>query len=113
MITQEIENKIRGKLILIGISFINNEGALIEQYQTHGFIENLTNSGIIRINRSENNIFQIPYDPEILKEAEPGEYRERTTGIIIKDPDFIMSWEVTVKSIYDLDEIKRSGYIAS
>lgn len=109
---EEIKNSIEGKIVLIGLSFINKEGELIEQYQTHGFIEELTELGILRIIQSDNTVFQIPYDHESFNKAEPGDYTARTTGIIIKDPDFIISWEIEVSQNENLEELKRVGYVA-
>jgi hypothetical protein len=109
---EEIKNSIEGKIVLIGLSFINTEGELIERYQTHGFIEGLTELGILRIIQPDNTTFQIPYDHDTFNKAEPGDYRARATGIIIKDPDFIISWEVEVSQNDNLEELKRVGYVA-
>ena len=44
------------------------------------------------------------------KKAELGEYREKSTGEIIKNPDFIMTWNIEVDDGADIDEIKNFGY---
>lgn len=112
MSLKETENSLHGKLFLIGLTIINNDQELIEQYQTHGTFHQLTESGLIRIKRNDGSIFQLPYDTEAIRKAEKGEYRERSTGYIIKDPDFIMTWEITSSDgDINTENIKKHGYI--
>ena len=66
---------------------------------------------LFKFERKDGSIFQMPYENETIKSAEKGEYRERSTGIIIKDPDFIMMWEITLNENDNTDKIKRIGYI--
>jgi hypothetical protein len=107
---EELQEFLKGKSFLIGLTFISEENEIIEQYQTNGSVKKLTNDGILRIIRDDDSIFQMPYDKDAIKKAEKGEYRERATGRIIKDPDFIMTWEIVTEDIDDLDEIKKYGY---
>ena len=53
----------------------------------------------------------MPYDKDTISKAGNGEYREKATGEIIKDPDFIMTWEITTVEDDNLDDIKKHGYI--
>ena len=111
MTWEELQIYIKGKLFLIGLSFVDKNGDLIEQYQTHGTVVELTNDGLFKLEREDNSIFQMPYDKETINKADKGEYRERSTGQIIKDPDFLMSWEITIDDNYDINEIKKVGFI--
>ena len=111
MTWEQLQEYLKGKTFLIGLTFIDKKGVLIEQYQTHGTVSELTNNGLFRIKRKDGSIFQIPYDSETIQKAEKGEYRERATGEIITDPDFIMRWEITTNEHSNLDEIKAHGYI--
>ena len=38
--------------------------------------------------------FTLPPDPEAFEAAEPGQYRLRTTGEVVTDPDFLTIWTV-------------------
>lgn len=85
---QEMDNnKYIGKLILIGLSFIAENGELLEQYQTHGYIEKIEKNGMMRIRRDGVPIFTIPFDEEAITEAKPGLYRERSTGAELREPN--------------------------
>ena len=44
---EELQDYIKGKLFLIGLTFVDKNGDLKEQYQTHGTVLELTNDGII------------------------------------------------------------------
>ncbi len=41
-------------------------------------------------------VFRLPFDPEALKVAAPGEYRLRSTGEVVVNPDFTTVWSVTL-----------------
>ena len=99
-----------GKLILIGISFVSKDDELIEQYQTHGYIEKIEENGLMRIRRDGLPIFTIPFDEESISNAAPGTYRERETGIEIEDPDYLTSWSVHQSQKLNIERYKKFGF---
>lgn len=111
MTWQQLQVYLKGKMFLIGLTFVDQDGQLVEQYQTHGTVLELTDDGIFKIERKDIGIFQMPYDKDAIKKADKGEYREKGTGVIVKDPDFIMTWEITTFANDNLDDIKMRGYI--
>lgn len=106
----ELRNHLKGKVFLIGLTFTDQEGEIIEQYQTHGTVAKLTVDGFFKIIREDNSVFTIPYDRETIKAAKEGEYREKNTGQIIRNPDFIMTWEIKTTRDDDFEDIKKRGY---
>ena len=111
MTYEQLQEFLRGKVFLIGLTFIDNEGELIEQYQTHGIVSELTDDGLIRIKRKDNSIFQMPYDKDTINKADKGEYRLRATKEVVIDPDFLMTWEISTSGNDDLEKTKMYGYI--
>lgn len=111
MTYKQLQEYLQDKTILIGLTFIDNEGELIEQYQTHGIVSELTDDGLIKVRRKDNTIFQIPYDKDIIKKAEQGEYKLRATKEVVINPDFITTWEISIHDNDNLEEIKMYGYI--
>lgn len=103
------EDDLVNKLILIGLTFNDKEDRMIEQYQTHGIVKEIID-GLLKIKLDDNSIFQLPYDPENISKADNGDYKERSTGKIIRDPDYIITWEITVMNVSDIEEIKRIGF---
>ncbi|WP_430405988.1 hypothetical protein [Fluviicola sp.] len=110
MTWRELRNHLKGKVFLIGLTFVDQEGKVMEVYQTHGTVSKLTVDGFFKIRRADNSIFTIPYNRDTIKAAKEGEYREKTTGEIIKNPDFIMTWEVKTATHDKLEDIKKNGY---
>ncbi len=113
MTWDELKEYLKEKVFLIGLSFVDKNGNLVDQYQTHGTIIELTDDGLFKIKREDNSIFQMPYDKNTIKKADKGEYREKSTGQIIINPDYIMTWEITLNESYDTSEIKKVGFITA
>lgn len=111
MTWEELQNYLKGKLFLVGLTFVDENGILKEQYQTHGIVQELTNDGLIKLIREDKTIFQMPYDNETINEAEKGEYREKSTGQIINNPDYIMTWEISITENDNINEIKEVGFM--
>ena len=93
--SREIVRYLR-KHIIVGLTYLDHEGNFVEQVQFHGYI--------VRINQSEGIVIQIgttekeyalPPDLASIKNAPPGEYRFRTTGEVVNNPDFMTSWTIT------------------
>lgn len=104
------KNKI-GKLILIGIRYYNSNNELLEQYQTSGIIESITDKEIKIKRENYKELFTIPNDDRAIIEAKPGDYRERQSGKVIKNPDYISQWTVTGNgSKENVDNYKEKGF---
>jgi hypothetical protein len=86
-----------GKRILVGLTYLDSKGQLMRQLQYHGFISRITAEGIfVRLPNGEDHC-SLPPDTACLKKAPPGEYRLRSTGEIITNPDYLAQWTITKK----------------
>lgn len=110
MTWEELKEFLKDKIFLIGLTFLDNQGTIIERYQTHGKVIELTNDGLFRIEKPNKVVFQIPYERESIVKAEKGEYRERGTGKIITNPDFVMTWSITVNKDDNFEDVKTFGF---
>ncbi|MCP3930936.1 MAG: hypothetical protein GY705_17765 [Bacteroidetes bacterium] len=99
-----------GKLILIGLSFIDEKDELIEQYQTHGHIRTIEENGMMRIDRDSLPVFTIPFDEEAISKANPGIYRENSTGTEIENPDYTTSWSINTVKAENIEGYKQNGF---
>lgn len=106
----ELQTFLKGKVFLIGLTFVDQDNELIEQYQTSGMVDELTDDGLFRFKRADGSFFQLPYENETINEAAKGEYRERATGNIIINPDYITSWEIQVSRTDNIENMKQNGY---
>ena len=83
-----------GKKILIGITYVDKDENPLEQVQLYGTIEvaDARGAGVrIQGEARRGEFLRLPPDRRAFKQAEPGEYRLRTTG------------EVGRRSGFDLD----------
>lgn len=102
-----------GKRILIGINYFDKNNTLIEQYQTSGVIDSVTETKINIKREGCDELFVLPNDDGAILEAKPGEYKEKTTGKIIKNPSFIAQWDIYGDgSKKHLEGYKRFGFMS-
>lgn len=87
-----LEN-IVGKKILVGLSFYSSEDKLLNQEQFAGTVVS-TSSDKITIELENGVIRTIPADLRSTKPAPRGEYRLRSTGEIVVDPDLLSTWNI-------------------
>jgi hypothetical protein len=83
-----------GRTIIIGITTLEHDGSLLEQAQKYGVIERIDTKGIA-IRLSDGELFLLPPDVRALRPAPPGEYRFRSTGEVVTNPDVMTTWTIT------------------
>ena len=84
------------KHIIIGITIVDHENNLVEQFQLHGDIVRISLEEcciVVKLNNSDDE-YTLPPDLSAIEEAPPGEYRLRSTGEVVTNPDFMTSWTV-------------------
>ena len=88
-------NNVLGKTILVGITYLDSQGDLIEQIQFSGTIIRADeHSGIVIKKANVNETFALPPDINSISVATPGEYRLRSTGEIVVNPDLLTTWVI-------------------
>jgi hypothetical protein len=117
-----------GKLVLLGLTFTDSDGEVIEQAQRYGMVEAAdADSGFaIRLISEghpwDGELYRVPPDIRPFAEAKPGIYRLRSTGEEVVDPDFTATWEIQSPSDEDdtpekrqarLEEKRRLGFPSS
>jgi hypothetical protein len=85
-------NELMGKTALVGISRYGAEGALLGREQFFGKVVRADEKAIAI--EADGEIYTLPPDTSPVRRARPGEYKLRSTGKIIKDPDFLITWNV-------------------
>ena len=99
---EERGSALLGKYALIGLSFVDQHEKVISQVQRHGrIVEADKDRGIgIRLVAHgkpwDGEVYRLPPDLRAFKDAPAGEYRLRSTGEVVVDPDVTASW--TIKS---------------
>ena len=92
---EEEAKAIIGKHLLVGVTRRNRNEEVTGVEQFHG--------EIIRASREEGIILRlsgsgeerwVPPDLSRLEQADPGEYRLKSTGEVVVNPDFLSTWTV-------------------
>jgi hypothetical protein len=93
---EEVRNLI-GKRVLVGVTHRTMEAEVVWLEQFHGVVDRVNRSEGVILRLPEGEERTIPPDLSRLEPAAPGEYRLKTTGEVITDPDFTTMWTVYPK----------------
>lgn len=80
-----------GKVLLIGLTYYSHDKIFIEQRQYWGTVIE-SNKTAICVKQKNGEIFRLPPDLSSTKLAPPGEYRLKSTGEVVINPDFLATW---------------------
>ncbi|WPC14475.1 hypothetical protein LEQ04_07530 [Riemerella anatipestifer] len=58
MTWEEFKENLKNKTFLIGITFVDENGDIIDEYQTSGKVLELTDNGILKLKRENENFFK-------------------------------------------------------
>ena len=85
-----------GKYILIGITYYDHDDNFIEHKQFHGNIVSADqmNGIVVRTLGNQEETICLPPDFRAFQKAKPGEYHLKSTGEIVEDPDFLVTWRM-------------------
>ena len=112
-----------GKTVLLGLTFTDADGDVIEQTQRHGVIaaadpEDGVSVRFVAPGRPwDGELYRLPPDLRSLRAAPPGAYTLRATGETVVDPDYMWSWVISSspestpeQRAARLDEARRLGF---
>lgn len=98
------------KVILVGITVLDENEELITQIQVYGPVIRVSAEGIVIKRNITATEFSIPPDFEHIIEAEEGEYRLRSSGEVVINPDYISSWIVRSNSDQEVEYYTNFGF---
>ena len=87
-----------GKYVVVGLTYEKPDGSAERQEQVHGKISAAdAHKGfcVILEGVKKGQVYRLPPDLRPFKDAAPGEYRLRSTGEVVVDPDLLATWIVT------------------
>jgi hypothetical protein len=84
-----------GKYVVVGVNYTDQNGELVEQKQFHGRVVRANaREGVVLIQPSGDEM-KLPPFLRAFQPARPGEYRLRSTGEVVANPDYTCTWSVT------------------
>jgi len=105
-----LRSELPGKSFFVALTFVDVTGHLLDQHQTSGTVESLTEDGFLLLRQQDGSLFRLPADPQIIRNATPGEYRVRNSGARVLNPDYLGQWEVTVRTAGELERYREGGF---
>lgn len=98
-----------GKRVLVGLTVLSTEGEPIEQRQLSGTVAGVVADRGIELHLDDGEVYWLPPDARSLEEARPGEYRLRSSGEVVRDPDYLCFWQI---SMSEQGYLPESGFQA-
>ena len=95
---ENIAKGVVGKVLLVGLTYLEADGNLIEQQQFFGTVVSAdSRKGILLSLKGQRagEQFKLPPDTRAIEIAAAGEYRLRATGEVVIDPDFSALFSIT------------------
>jgi hypothetical protein len=92
---QSIASKLVGKLMLVGLTYMDAENRPLRQEQFFGRVISAGQTVGIRLSLEGGRIgenFDLPPDTRSIQQATPGAYRLRSTGEVVTDPDYTVTY---------------------
>lgn len=81
-----------GTHVLAGITRMDRSGRVLKQQQIHGrVVRAIPGEGVYILDADGKEHWLPPHRPSYVP-ADPGEYRLRSTGEIVVDPDYVTTW---------------------
>jgi hypothetical protein len=86
--------QIVGKCVVVGITYTDDAGRSVDQTQFHGRVVRANAEEGLVLVRPSGEEFRLPPLLKALQKASPGEYRLRSTGEVVVNPDYTCTWSV-------------------
>jgi hypothetical protein len=84
-----------GKVVLVGVSYCNAAGDVLEDKQFFGTVLRINGKeGLVISSGVDGSECAFPPELDRYTPADPGEYRLKTTGQVVVDPDFTSMWHL-------------------
>jgi hypothetical protein len=87
-----------GKTVIIGLTYVDAEGAVDRREQLHGQIVSADSEKGFAVElrgKRAGETYWMPPQPDNVHPAPPGTYRLRSTGEEIVDPDLVSNWIIS------------------
>lgn len=93
---EKLADKLIGKRLLVGVTQTDEKGAMLRRSQIAGrvIIADRIRGICIKNEQSDEDTW-LPPDTRGIEPASPGEYRNRATGEVVSDPDYVARWVIS------------------
>ena len=108
----QVRDAMSTEVLMIGpLHTLRHAAKLMSQRHVgSAIVHNPETSGIGIDIADDSEIYWLPPHLEAFQPAEPGEYRLRSTGEVLVDPDFVSTWTIEKDDSEDRPETSDRGY---
>lgn len=95
---EALATELPDRIVLVGLTFVDQQDEVVEQEQFWGKIVCVDRDRGIQIELRgvrAGSDYWLPPDTGSFNRADAGEYKLRTTGELVVNPDFISTWTIT------------------
>jgi hypothetical protein len=92
-ITPERAAELIHKHVLVRLTWLDSNGGVRKQEQLHGNVISASASGIL-LQLPDGLEYNLPPDYRAFEKANAGDYRLRSTGEVVINPDYVATWIV-------------------
>ena len=86
-----------GKSILVGLTYRDHRGNVTEQQQIFGEITKIAEEdNTMEVDEPDGTYWTLPYFPMTILEPPRGIYKCRVNALEIRNPELLMSWQITI-----------------
>ena len=90
-----------GTYVLAGITYLDHAEKPIEHKQVHGRVVRASRrEGVVLKLEPSGDEFRLPPCIDAFKVAAPGQYRLRSSGEVVTDPDFTCMWSARSPTVH-------------
>jgi hypothetical protein len=93
-VDEDFAAELLGTHLLVGVTHVDHAGHVLEQQQFHGTVIRASISEGVILLDPEGREHWVPLCRDAFRPAEPGEYRLRSTGEVVKNPTWLSTWTV-------------------
>lgn len=96
---EQVASEILGASVVVGLTFNKPDGQLDHHEQMHGRVGTADVQRGICVHlegHREGEMFWLPPDTRSVFRASPGEYRLKSTGEVVSNPDFTLQYTITL-----------------
>jgi hypothetical protein len=88
---------LKGSLVLIGLTQLDSTGRETGRWQLYGRVMSADEKAGIKVRlegKREGETYTLPPATDAIRRAKPGNYELGSTGEVVTDPDFTITWVI-------------------
>lgn len=96
----EFARAMLGKVLLVGLTYVDGDVERVEQFYGEVTSVDARKGILLRLaGNRDGEVFRLPADLRGIARATPGNYRLKSTGEIVENPDLTATWMIHSRNV--------------